>query len=1522
MNKIVYSTSTPPAERTVAQQQLMATIAQIAAKRSAIFAEDARIRSLNSTYEDRDMQPIVPDPAVEALGYIKRFDIEKNKYIFTDSLGKTLRNSNAAFLYTRRGGGGGKRRITKRKTRLQLQLQRGGALCTNPSLCVQTCTIGNPTITSATVGTSRPSTCYPYNTINLAVTQQPCGSIVAYTTVSSTSSCPAYSTSWISSPNINNTEFYTYLSGSVKVCIASVGTLSLPSAVVSTIVTGVPVLPTVPPSVTPFTGLVNTTQLPPTVISKVTTTGFTLTWSGTQNATSYSFTYFGGTLTPDTPPVPPTTATGSTSAIFSGLTPGLFINMLTIIATGCGIPLSFNPTIGNPSLGGGKIYLANFPTLNTLTPKSDAVVLNFTTPGGWGESSVGPPTAMYTLVTNTIESALITSVSTSWGLTSPSSYTLSSLTPDTQYTIYMKMYNSSTIIAANFLASSNTLITTTGPPQPVLTSSATNITSTGFTISWAALPTATSYTITQTPVAGSYTISGNTATFIGLTANTAYSITLSAKNSAGSSSTPSAVVSYSTGPTAPVLSAATAITTTTFTIAWTGGLGPATLSTAFTVTPAGPTTINTVSPAAFTGATPNTIYSFTAITTSTTAGSSVPSAPLSVTTVPAVPTLVTASNITTTGCTFNWAIAGTAAITSYSFLNGTTPLTATVTGTTATITGLTVNTRHLISMTATNASGTSAASPLLSVTTLPLPMTLNAPVAANIWSTSFVITLTPPATGVGANSYSVFINGQPPVTPAAVAISGTAVVPIATITGLVPNTAYSITATTNNDGGSSAISNAVIVTTVAGGPTGVTVSNIKDRGYTLNWTDPVGIVATSYVVRYSVLNSGVVNTTTISTTGGTTATITGLGVNTPYMTNIVAVYAGGTSDYSTTINFSTAPLPPTLVAPAAATVTQTGFAITWVAPGGTGIITSYNFFANGQPLVAPAAVAITGTTTLTGTFTGLVANTAYSITGTANNASASSAISNAVISTTLPVAPTGVTSSNITQTGFTLNWTIIGNAITSYVFKNSTTVLTATVTGTTATVTGLLANTVYSSITMTAANASGISAASTAISVTTLPNPPTAITITAGTITATGCTLTMAGGTSVAGVVTTLSYTLNGGASTTYTGTTVALTTLTPGENNTFIVSATNAGGTTTATKMLATPPLQPTGLTKTAVSGTGFTLNWTATNGSATTYTITIGGVAVTPSSSGTNSATFSGLTPNTTYSVIVTATANGAASTPSAALSVTTGPAAPAITSFTNVTKTGFTVNWSGGTGSTSYTYTVNGVTATPTSSTATKATFDGYPIGTSLPVIISAVNAIATVSSTPSTVTLMTVQQETASSAQQQADSSARQQADSSAVRQGVSSAQQQVFSGAISIHQQLINEYTALKNAAANINKTVYSTSTAISQADKLAAQQQLMAILSQMAAKKTEIFAEDVQIRAMQSTYQDRDMQPIVPDPAVEAQGYTKRFDMENNKYIYIDLSGNTLQASNAAFLYTRRTGGGKRRITKRAKMPK
>ena len=165
----------------------------------------------------------------------------------------------------------------------------------------------------------------------------------------------------------------------------------------------------------------------------------------------------------------------------------------------------------------------------------------------------------------------------------------------------------------------------------------------------------------------------------------------------------------------------------------------------------------------------------------------------------------------------------------------------------------------------------------------------------------------------------------------------------------------------------------------------------------------------------------------------------------------------------------------------------------------------------------------------------------------------------------------------------------------------------------------------------------------------------------------------------------------------------------------------------------LLSPPTSITNSAPTSITSSGFTVNWTGGTG-ATSYTYTINGSAATPSSSTSQSATFTGLAANTGYSVIVTAVNNGG-STPSSSLSITTliaAPTQPTDISGSNITSSGFTVNWAGGTGATSYTYTLNGSAATPSSSTATSATFTSLAANTAYSVIVTAVNAAGSTSS----------------------------------------------------------------------------------------------------------------------------------------------------------------------------------------------
>ena len=313
------------------------------------------------------------------------------------------------------------------------------------------------------------------------------------------------------------------------------------------------------------------------------------------------------------------------------------------------------------------------------------------------------------------------------------------------------------------------------------------------------------------------------------------------------------------------------------------------------------------------------------------------------------------------------------------------------------------------------------------------------------------------------------------------------------------------------------------------------------------------------------------------------------------------------------------------------------------------------------------------------------------------------------------------------------------------------------------------------------------------------------------------------------------SYTFNGGASIPYPmisplpATTLALI---PGENNTFVGSLTNVGGTRTITRSFPTPPLTPTALSVVAnsVSGTGFSVSWAAVNGSATTYEFFMGGGAVTPSSIGRNSATFTGLTANSTYSVTLSATANGTTSALSTALSVVTGPEAPVISGFSSLTETGFTVNWTGATGATSYSYVVNGVSATPVSSTTRSATFGGYSAG-EYSVSVIAVNSAGRTPSVESSLRLVTAAQlqasssvqQTASSAEEQVASSAQQQAASSAQQQSASSAQQQSASSA---QQQVASSARQQQASSSAVAQAVSAAqqSSAVAQADSSAQQQ--------------------------------------------------------------------------------------------------
>ena len=164
------------------------------------------------------------------------------------------------------------------------------------------------------------------------------------------------------------------------------------------------------------------------------------------------------------------------------------------------------------------------------------------------------------------------------------------------------------------------------------------------------------------------------------------------------------------------------------------------------------------------------------------------------------------------------------------------------------------------------------------------------------------------------------------------------------------------------------------------------------------------------------------------------------------------------------------------------------------------------------------------------------------------------------------------------------------------------------------------------------------------------------------------------------------------GAGTSTMSITVASTTAT----GTYTITVTGTGGSTThtatysltVTSASCTPPAAPTGLTATASGQTTINLTWTASSG-ATSYTIlrstTSGGPYTSVGTSTTTSFSNTGLTCNTAYFYVVTAS-NGSCSSGNSAQATATTAACSTCTNttlYSNTFETGTGLsNWSTGT------------------------------------------------------------------------------------------------------------------------------------------------------------------------------------------------------------------------------------------------
>ena len=264
----------------------------------------------------------------------------------------------------------------------------------------------------------------------------------------------------------------------------------------------------------------------------------------------------------------------------------------------------------------------------------------------------------------------------------------------------------------------------------------------------------------------------------------------------------------------------------------------------------------------------------------------------------------------------------------------------------------------------------------------------------------------------------------------------------------------------------------------------------------------------------------------------------------------------------------------------------------------------------------------------------------------------------------------------------------------------------------------------YSGATYTVSIAPVIGGVTLPASTGTFTLAPTAITnVGFGSITPTSVVLTWSGGqgASLVSVSTgTVSQSLTGSGST-FAG-------LSPGQTYNFTLipySGTVYGQTTTAGP-ITTPPSSVSSVNFTNIGTSSVTINWSGGTG-ATSYTISCSdGSTKTATASG---FTYSGLNIGTVYTFTITPTIGTINGAQTSATVTTSGPVVSSL-SYTNITPTSVTINWSGGTGATSYT--IKASDGSSKTATASPYTYTGLVSGTAYTFTVTPM--VGTASGTP--------------------------------------------------------------------------------------------------------------------------------------------------------------------------------------------
>ncbi len=436
-----------------------------------------------------------------------------------------------------------------------------------------------------------------------------------------------------------------------------------------------------------------------------------------------------------------------------------------------------------------------------------------------------------------------------------------------------------------------------------------------------------------------------------------------------------------------------------------------------------------------------------------------------------------------------------------------------------------------------------------------------------------------------------------------------------TDTGLSENTSYMYEVVATSATGTSSPSATASAVTPPGAPTGLSAVVASGNQINLTWTDHSS-AATSYVIVQSPTgNSGWVQVGSVSGASATTYTATGPFLpSTAYYFRVEAyAYPGGDSAPAAASATTPAfPGAPTLISATAQSATSVALAWTSVT-GATGY--KINRSTNNGSTWTTAGTVGTGVTSFTDT--GLSEATSYAYQVVATNAAGSSTASASLYAATQPLAPTGLTATVVSGGQINLSWTDHSTAASYYYVEQSPNGSTGWqqigyLSGSTSnslTATGPFAgSTTYYFEVQAYAYTGGVSTFATA-SATTPAFPGVPILTSVMAQSSTSVAIVWSNVTGATGF--TVQRSTNNGSTWTTAGTvgtgvtSFTDTGLSEATSYTYQVIATSAAGSSAPSENFtaATPPLAPTGLLATVVSGGQINLSWTDHSTAAADY-------------------------------------------------------------------------------------------------------------------------------------------------------------------------------------------------------------------------------------------------------------------------------------------------------------------------------